>query len=195
MSQDERIAVQLGARSYDIVVGSGLLARAGLEIASVLRRPDAIIVTDSNLAGTPHLEALGAESGSRRHRPPLHRPAGRRGDEEHGAARRAAGSAARSGHRPGHHDRGVRRRGGRRSCRICRRHRPARARLRAGADHAARPGRQRDRRQDRHQHPARQEPGRRLPPTAARAGRHRRARRPSRRASCVRAMPKWSNTV
>ena len=27
MSEDERVRVELGARSYDIVVGSGLLAR------------------------------------------------------------------------------------------------------------------------------------------------------------------------
>ena len=39
-------------------MGSGLLARAGAELAPVLRRPDAIIVTDANLAGTPHLEVL-----------------------------------------------------------------------------------------------------------------------------------------
>jgi 3-dehydroquinate synthase len=58
VTQAQRIAVQLGARSYDIVVGSGLLGRAGLEIASVLRRPDAIMVTDSNVAGTPHLKTL-----------------------------------------------------------------------------------------------------------------------------------------
>ena len=32
MSQDERLAVSLGERSYDIVVGSGLLARAGSEL-------------------------------------------------------------------------------------------------------------------------------------------------------------------
>jgi 3-dehydroquinate synthase len=58
VTQDQRIAVQLGARSYDIVVGSGLMGRAGLEIASVLRRPDTIIVTDSNVTGTPHLKTL-----------------------------------------------------------------------------------------------------------------------------------------
>jgi 3-dehydroquinate synthase len=58
VSQDQRLAVELGARSYDIVVGSGLLERAGPELAPVLRRPDAIIVTDANLAATPHLGAL-----------------------------------------------------------------------------------------------------------------------------------------
>ena len=52
MTQDERLRVELGARSYDIVVGSGLLGRAGQELARVLRRPDAIIVTDGNLAAS-----------------------------------------------------------------------------------------------------------------------------------------------
>jgi 3-dehydroquinate synthase len=58
VTEAQRITVELGARSYDIVVGSGLLERAGLEIAPLLRRPDAIIVTDSNVAGTPHLDTL-----------------------------------------------------------------------------------------------------------------------------------------
>jgi 3-dehydroquinate synthase len=53
-----RLTVDLGARSYDIVIGSGLLARAGAALARIVRRPDAIIVTDANLAGTPHLEVL-----------------------------------------------------------------------------------------------------------------------------------------
>lgn len=58
MSQDQRLAVELGARSYEIVVGGGLLGRAGGEIAHVLRRPDAVVITDGNVAGTPHLRAL-----------------------------------------------------------------------------------------------------------------------------------------
>jgi 3-dehydroquinate synthase len=58
VSQDQRVAVALGARSYDIVVGAGLLKRAGAELAPVLRRSDAIIVTDANLASTPHLGGL-----------------------------------------------------------------------------------------------------------------------------------------
>jgi 3-dehydroquinate synthase len=58
VTQAQRIALGLGARSYDIIVGSGLLGGAGLEIARLLRRPDAIIVTDSNVAATPHLKSL-----------------------------------------------------------------------------------------------------------------------------------------
>ena len=75
MSQDERLAVSLGERSYDIVVGSGLLARAGSELGPVLRRPDAIVVTDANLAAHTASRGSGAQSGERRHRPSLHRPA------------------------------------------------------------------------------------------------------------------------
>jgi 3-dehydroquinate synthase len=58
VSGDQRLAVELGARRYEIVVGSGLLARAGPALATVLRRPDAIIVTDANLAATSHLTVL-----------------------------------------------------------------------------------------------------------------------------------------
>lgn len=58
MSRDQRIAVELGARSYDVVVGAGLLARAGEEMAPLLRRADAVIVTDEHLAATPHLRTL-----------------------------------------------------------------------------------------------------------------------------------------
>jgi 3-dehydroquinate synthase len=54
----ERVIVDLGARSYDIVVGSGLLERAGVELAPVLRQPQAIVITDSNVAATPHLRAF-----------------------------------------------------------------------------------------------------------------------------------------
>ena len=63
--------------------------------------------------------------------------------------------------------------------------------LRAGPDSAARPGRQRGRRQDRRQRAPRQEPDRRLPSAQAGAGRHRRAGARCRRASCAPAMPRW----
>jgi 3-dehydroquinate synthase len=58
VSEDERVRVELGARSYDIVVGSSLLPRAGQELAKVAPRPDVIVVTDANLAATGHLEVL-----------------------------------------------------------------------------------------------------------------------------------------
>ncbi len=56
---DETVAVPLGARAYDIRVGAGLLARAGAEIAPLLRRPRVAIVTESRVAAL-HLGALTA---------------------------------------------------------------------------------------------------------------------------------------
>lgn len=53
----DRLRVELGARSYDIVVGSGLLGEAGALIAPVVRQKRAIIVTDENVAKL-HLAAL-----------------------------------------------------------------------------------------------------------------------------------------
>jgi 3-dehydroquinate synthase len=58
LSADERLRVELGVRSYDVVVGRGLLARAGPEVAKVAPRRDVIIVTDANLAATGHLGVL-----------------------------------------------------------------------------------------------------------------------------------------
>ena len=51
------VPVSLGDRSYDVVIGSGLLARAGETIAPLLTRPFAPIVTDETVAGL-HLETL-----------------------------------------------------------------------------------------------------------------------------------------
>lgn len=50
MSNRDSLRVELGARSYDIVVGPGLLADAGTLIAPVIRQKRAIIVTDENVA-------------------------------------------------------------------------------------------------------------------------------------------------
>ncbi len=44
------LRVDLGDRSYDIEIGSGLLAKAGKQVASLLQTPRAVIVTDSNVA-------------------------------------------------------------------------------------------------------------------------------------------------
>ncbi|MDE2166368.1 MAG: 3-dehydroquinate synthase [Alphaproteobacteria bacterium] len=57
MSDAQRLRVELGARSYDIVVGSQLLAQAGTLIASVVRQRRVIVVTDATVARL-HLEAL-----------------------------------------------------------------------------------------------------------------------------------------
>ncbi|MBT5110180.1 MAG: 3-dehydroquinate synthase [Rhodospirillaceae bacterium] len=57
MNTRETVTVALGDRSYDIVVGDGVLAQAGALIAPVLRQPKTIIVTDENVA-MRHLEML-----------------------------------------------------------------------------------------------------------------------------------------
>jgi len=50
MSAAERLAVALGARGYDIVIGRGLIAEAGVLLAPVIRQKRAVIVTDGNVA-------------------------------------------------------------------------------------------------------------------------------------------------
>jgi 3-dehydroquinate synthase len=63
------VRVDLADRSYDIVVGGGLLARAGEELA-MLGGPDLVVVTDENLATTGHLARFEAslEAAALRHR-------------------------------------------------------------------------------------------------------------------------------
>jgi 3-dehydroquinate synthase len=53
----ETVTVGLGARAYDIRIGTGLLARAGAEIAPLLRRPRVAIVTETRVAAL-HLATL-----------------------------------------------------------------------------------------------------------------------------------------
>lgn len=53
------IRVELGDRSYDVLVGSGLLAQTGTLCAPFLRRPRCVVVTDQTVADL-HLEALTA---------------------------------------------------------------------------------------------------------------------------------------
>ena len=60
MSTTERLTVELGARSYEIVIGAGLLQGAGAELRNILRQPRVIIVTDRHLAATAHLAILEA---------------------------------------------------------------------------------------------------------------------------------------
>lgn len=55
----ETIPVGLGARSYEVVVGAGGLARAGTLIAPLLKRARVAIVTDATVAGL-HLKTLEA---------------------------------------------------------------------------------------------------------------------------------------
>lgn len=51
------VPVALGARSYDIVIGEGVIDAAGARLAALLSRPRAIVVTDETVAAL-HLPAL-----------------------------------------------------------------------------------------------------------------------------------------
>jgi len=53
------VDVELGARSYQVRIGPGLIDRAGAQIAPFLRRPRVAIVTDETVAGL-HLAGLTA---------------------------------------------------------------------------------------------------------------------------------------
>jgi 3-dehydroquinate synthase len=55
----ERLRVELGERGYDILVGPGLLARAGAAMLPLMRRRQAVIVTDEVVA-RHHLSPLRA---------------------------------------------------------------------------------------------------------------------------------------
>ncbi|MEO4000653.1 3-dehydroquinate synthase [Mesorhizobium sp. CAU 1732] len=54
---DETVRVELGSRSYDILIGRGLMARAGTELAARLPGVRAAIVTDEHVA-RHHAQAL-----------------------------------------------------------------------------------------------------------------------------------------
>jgi 3-dehydroquinate synthase len=47
----ETLRVELGDRGYDIRIGAGLIARAGAEMLPLLRRRQAVVVCDENVAG------------------------------------------------------------------------------------------------------------------------------------------------
>jgi 3-dehydroquinate synthase len=53
----ETVHVDLAGRSYDILIGPGLIAEAGAHIGPLLPRPFTVIVTDETVAGL-HLAAL-----------------------------------------------------------------------------------------------------------------------------------------
>ena len=55
----DTVRVELGARSYDVRIGAGLLAQAGAEIAPLLRRPRVAVLTETRVAEA-HLETLRA---------------------------------------------------------------------------------------------------------------------------------------
>ena len=55
--QDKRLGVDLGARSYNIVIGAALLGRAGEFVAPLLSRPRLVVVSDEIVA-QHHLPAF-----------------------------------------------------------------------------------------------------------------------------------------
>ncbi|WP_127902881.1 3-dehydroquinate synthase [Solirhodobacter olei] len=55
----DRVRVELGERAYDVRIGEGLAARAGAEIAPLLKRKRVAVVTDETVAGL-HLATLKA---------------------------------------------------------------------------------------------------------------------------------------
>ncbi len=55
----DRVPVALGARSYDVLIGPGLLADAATHLAPLLARPRVAVICDETVAGL-HLEALRA---------------------------------------------------------------------------------------------------------------------------------------
>ena len=59
MSEATRVPVRLGERSYDILIGKGLLVEAGEHIAALAPKGRLAIVTDENVAAL-HLPALSA---------------------------------------------------------------------------------------------------------------------------------------
>jgi 3-dehydroquinate synthase len=58
-TDEKRVRVELGDRGYDIVIGSGLLARAGEYIKPLTRRPRVFVVADAAVDAL-HLAALRA---------------------------------------------------------------------------------------------------------------------------------------
>jgi len=56
-SRPDRLRVELGERSYDILIGRNLIAAAGEHVAPLLSKKHIIVVTDANVAKL-HLEAL-----------------------------------------------------------------------------------------------------------------------------------------
>lgn len=59
----ERLTVELGSRSYPVLIGDGLIREIGVHVAPLLKRPRTMIVTDDHVA--PHyLTAIGASLGA-----------------------------------------------------------------------------------------------------------------------------------
>ena len=184
------IPVELAGRSYEVRVGSGLLA----DVRGPVRRRCCAsarvpIVTDANVAAALAGDGRGlADRG--RVRAALAGARARRRRQELGRARARGRLAAGRGSRARRPCPGARRRGDRRPDRVRRGDPQARLRLRPAADHAARAGRFERRRQDRDQQraPARTSSARSTSrawcwPTSTRSP-------PCPRARCARATPR-----
>ena len=149
-----RLSVALGSGGYDVVIGDGLLRRAGALLAPVLPQKRAVVITDATVAPL-HLPALLAglaETAIETRQIVV--PAGEASktiETWAGIVDRLLEDAGGAAH---HGDRARRRRGGR-PRRLRRRHHPARPALRADPHHPAGAGRQLGRRQDRGEHRAR----------------------------------------
>ena len=76
-----RLHVALPSTRYDVVIGDGLLARAGALLAPALPQKRAVVVTDQTVAEL-HLPTLMASPGGNRDRRDRHRHQGGRGIEE-----------------------------------------------------------------------------------------------------------------
>ncbi len=57
------VSVSLGARSYDVRIGRGLLQQVAMEIAPLLKRSKVVVITDETVA-VAHLAALNAALGA-----------------------------------------------------------------------------------------------------------------------------------
>jgi 3-dehydroquinate synthase len=57
MGMAEKVRVELGDRAYEVRIGPGLIARAGVEIAPLLKRRRVAVITDETVAGL-HLAPL-----------------------------------------------------------------------------------------------------------------------------------------
>lgn len=70
MTTVRSVRVELGERGYDVLVGRGLLGRAGELLGEVLDGPEAVLVTDSNLVATdlPGRVGRGLEAAGLRYR-------------------------------------------------------------------------------------------------------------------------------
>lgn len=184
MSEIVRIDVGLGDRGYPILIGSGLIERAGTEIAKVLPARRAAIVTDENVAAA-HLPAIERSLGAAGIEPTAIVLAPGEKTKSYAMLQHVVEGLLAA--RLERNDVVVAFGGGvigdlaGFAAGIARRGMPF-----VSADIAARSGGFFRRRKDRHQQPARKEPGRPLQPAQAGPGRHRRPRHPA-----AARIPRW----